>query len=310
MSASPTRRLPIPTPPAAWETITSYLRRLAKVNHTTVRDLEAAINASPDKHSYRQTRTLSLDKLSALTGHSAHQLRRALLELQHPEPQWWLLQAFPRPACPPCARRHRGGPVHRYYPHHVTACVKHNLWLGTRAPAATAWPVTDNAIDIQHLPEITSAQVRHRRLVRRHGQVAVLIATRAAFESWEYIHGRNLGHAQSTRLDVLRPGALQYHEEDPAFHAANYPEIVSAASVFVRHQWQAQVTGQATRVHAYAEFGNCLDWSMPRDTWQPGRRSTLTDWIDIYARPHPTNGHGFASAGITITGPRPAWTVQ
>ncbi|MEH0975271.1 TniQ family protein [Micromonospora sp. CPCC 205546] len=151
MTSAPTRRLPIPTPPTTWEIVNSYLERLAALNHTAVRDLEAAVDASPDKNSYRQTRTLNLDKLTALTGYPAHQLQRALPELRRPAPRWWLLQAFPRPACPPCVRRHRGGSIRRYYPHHVTACVRHNLWLGTRAPAATAWPVTDSTINIKRL---------------------------------------------------------------------------------------------------------------------------------------------------------------
>ncbi|WP_028189209.1 TniQ family protein [Salinispora pacifica] len=310
MTTPPTRRLPIPTPPTAWETVTSYLRRLATVNHTTIRDIETAIDASPDKNSYRQTRTLNLDKLSALTGHCAHQLQLALPELRQPAPRWWLLQAFARPACPPCVRRHRGGPVHRYYPHHIAACVKHNIWLGTRAPAATAWPVTDNAIDIQHLPEIKSAQIHHRRLVRRHGQVALLIATRAAFDSWEYIHGRYLGHAQGPRLAVLRPARERHHAEDPAFHAASYPEIVSAASLFVQRRWQTRVAYQTTRARAYAEFGNRLDWSEARDTWHPHHHSMLADWIEIYARPNPIRGDALVSRNIRFTGPHPEWTAQ
>lgn len=87
MTTQPTRRLPIPAPPTTWETVTSYLQRLAAVNHTTIRDLEAAIDASPDKNSYRQTRTLNLDKLSALTGLPARQLRLALPELRQPAPR-------------------------------------------------------------------------------------------------------------------------------------------------------------------------------------------------------------------------------
>ncbi|MFI6823460.1 hypothetical protein ACIBJE_21260 [Micromonospora sp. NPDC050187] len=256
------------------------------------------------------TRTLNLDKLSALTGHSTRQLRLLLPEPRQPAPHWWLLQAFPRPACPPCVRRHRGGPVHRYYPHHVAACVKHNLWLGTRAPAATAWPVTDNAIDIRHLPEIKSAQIHHRRLVRRHGQVALLIATRAAFDCWEYIHGRYLGHVQGPRLAILHPGRERHHAEDPAFHAATYPEIVSAASVFVGQHWQ---TGSPTKRPEPAPTPSSATASTgpkARDTWHPHHHSMLADWLETYARPNPIRGHALVSRNIRFTGPHPAWTAQ
>ncbi|NBE85192.1 TniQ family protein [Micromonospora rubida] len=310
MTGAPTRRLPIPTPPVTWETVTSYLERLAATNHTAVRDIEAAIDASPNKVSYSHKRNFNLDKLSALTGQPADHLRRVLPELRQPAPRWWLFQAFPRPACPPCVRRHRGGPVHRYYPHHVTACVKHNLWLGTRAPAATAWPVTDHAINIERLPEIKSAQVRHRRLVRRYGQAAVLIATRAAFDAWEHIHGRYLGHNQDRRLTVLQPAAHQHHLEDPAFHAASYPEIVAAANLFVTRRWQIQATFPMTQNHAYAAFCNLLDLSIRYDPLPTGHRNRLTTLIDNHVRPHSTNHNMITSAGIRYTGPRAGWTAQ
>ncbi|MFI0797031.1 TniQ family protein [Micromonospora rubida] len=310
MTGAPTRRLPVPTPPVTWETVTSYLERLAVTNHTPVRDIEAAIDASPDKVSYSHTRTLNLDKLSALTGRPADHLRRVLPELRQPAPRWWLFQAFPRPACPPCVRRHRGGTVHRYYPHHVTTCVKHNLWLGTRAPAATAWPVTDHAINVKRLPEIKTAQIRHRRLVRRYGQTAVLIATAAAFDAWEYIHGRYVGHSQSQRLTVLRPAAPQYHSQDPAFHAANYPEIIAAASLFVTRHWQIQAISPMTQGQAGAAFCNLLDLSMRYDPWPPGHRSRLAILIENHIRPYSTHHNKISSAGISYTGPQPGWTTQ
>ncbi|MFF5176381.1 TniQ family protein [Micromonospora sp. NPDC000089] len=310
MTSAPTRRLPIATPPVTWETVTSYLRRLAATNHVPVRDIEAAIDASPNKISYRQTRTLNLDKLSALTGQTTEHLRRVLPELRQPAPRWWLFQAFPRPACPPCVRRHRGGTVHRYYPHHVTTCVKHNLWLGTLAPAATTWPVTEHSINIERLPEIKTAQIRHRRLVRRYGQTPVLIATTAATDTWEYLHGRYVGDNQSQRLSILRPAAHQYHADDPALHAASYPEIIAATNLFVTHRWQTQATSPRTQGDAVAAFCNLIDASMRYDPWPQGHHSHLAVLIENHIRSDSTNQNKITSAGIRYTGPRAAWTAQ
>jgi hypothetical protein len=36
----------------------------------------------------------------------------------------------------------------------------------------------------------------------------------------------------------------------------------------------------------------------------------LADWIEMYGARTPTDEYGFASADISITGPRPAWTTQ
>jgi hypothetical protein len=146
------RRLPITLAPVNYETIDSFIRRLASVNHLNADDLADAVATRVRKGNAAVERTFNAENLASITGHSTDKLTRALPEL-HSDPGL-LRRRCTVQACPRCSRRHRGGTVMLCLPDHQHVCVRHNIWLGSLGPNATDWILHPGPIDVSALPAI------------------------------------------------------------------------------------------------------------------------------------------------------------
>lgn len=110
------------------ETISSYMRGLAAVNHLAEDDLADTVAVERWTSVAVVMRRFTAGNLAAVTGHSAEKLTRALPELAQPQHRFSAHRVIQ--ACPRC-RRHRGGTVLIHPLPHQHVCVRHNIWLGT-----------------------------------------------------------------------------------------------------------------------------------------------------------------------------------
>lgn len=272
--AAPLRRLPIPLPPLHSETWPSYLRRLACVNYLDAEDLEDTVTIGKRQRWARRNTRVDLSRIAVLTGYPIARLEHALPDLQPTLPS--PLVDPPRPACPRCVRRHRGGPVRIYLAAHEHVCVRHNIRFGTLGPANHALSQPERAIDVSELPIIRAAQRRHHRLLHRHGPEATGVAMRSAVAAWERMHHyRSLGPHDWERIRILRPGTEVIGKNDPLAHVVRYPEIVVIAGVLASPQWQATAIDQ--RDVAFAEIARRV--ALDGYSWQPQVRHPLSYWV-------------------------------
>ena len=172
----PARRpLPRSVRPFPDETAGSYLDRLAAANCLDSGDLRAYL--AGDRRALRVP--VSTGALAVLAALPEQALRRAVLELCSPAElgasPWVLGRARPRAAveqlaCRRCAAA-RGAPrISRWATHEQVVCLRHQVWTGVQYQGPRA------QLDLRHHPEITAANRRHRRLIRRLGRPAVHFA--------------------------------------------------------------------------------------------------------------------------------------
>jgi hypothetical protein len=226
---TPPRRLPVWVPLVRAETLECYLARLAAANHLDLRQLRAHLGmrtrrAPPD-----------LDRLAAITGHSAHRLAGVLADARPLPGRSRLAPLIGRIACRRCtARRGITGDV---YCARVDqrVCRRHHRWLGG--------PL-DNTVyqhDLSALPEVLHAQRRHYRLLHRHGadhgRMAIYWAG-SIVERWT--ERGDCGAHRQRRLAAHRAAQPASPEPDTSLLAmANYPEIVTLAGMLASPHWSA-----------------------------------------------------------------------
>ncbi|WP_083864158.1 TniQ family protein [Nocardia exalbida] len=275
------RRLPIPAPPALNETTESYLRRLANVNHVTLGELKLHLGLSATS-GVGDLPPHNLRRLATITGYSSAQLARALPDLGNRFLNRDLFSLPSRDACPACTRRHRGGTVTRYFPHHAHVCRRHRLWI--REPTYQG-----TFLDISPVPAILTAQARHRRLARRFGPIPTEHAYTTARDSWQYV--RQLTKTVDTALGIFCPGRTRIFGDDPAFLAATYPDVVSLTVLLVSPYWRQLAADPDTRHRFYAEAG----WRTRRDRrYRPMRNDTLHEWVEDLTAEHRTDGDNWS----------------
>ena len=234
------RTLPLALPPVGNETIGSYLNRLADANHLTIRQLSHLIG--PGRYHRRDENHTgywtpqALDNLAALTGRDSRTLINAipaLGDVHRPGPHLaggvlaQVTQDPIRPACRLCmSGRGIPGLVVCTIAHHEAVCQRHRRWLHG-----------DDQHDLQHLPEVLQANLRHRRIVRRRNKT-----TYPPLVVMGFLNARNHMHQQFTTAD--RPGLhhrwtdrLAQLGDDPygdphrptadRIHIATYPETIA-----------------------------------------------------------------------------------
>ncbi len=238
------RRLPIPVTPASHETVTSYIARLAALHGMPFGELWPHV--SRPRRDGTTTRVVDAELLAAATGRPVEHLRRALLELRQPQPDWWSLRQEPQHGCPRCDARHPGGTVLHVFPHHRYACVRHRVWIGP--PDLIGLPLPS----LDALPEVVAAQRAHLRLLHRLGPAATFDAVLTAFLICGHLWCRlpeegddtSAWHDWQRRLDLLVPR----ENEDAAFSAsrlfaATYPEAVKLAALIGSLHWRRLAAG-------------------------------------------------------------------
>ncbi|MGW6729530.1 TniQ family protein [Nocardia sp. NPDC055029] len=226
------RRLPIPVPPALNETAESYLRRLAAINYLSLDDLRDHLGIKPGLVQLR-LHPHHVARLVAITGYPLPQLVRALPQLSSTRADLAVHLNSPRPACPHCTRRHRGGRVFRYYPSNVHICPKHKIWVtGTIEHHQLI-------VDIGHIPAITAAHTRHRRAAAASATHGILHAFNVAHSIWDKLPDHPATAACDQRLAQLGlDPSGRVSIDDARYLAASYPNVVDIAVVLASPQWQ------------------------------------------------------------------------
>lgn len=271
------RQLPIPIPPAMNETIESFLRRLAVVNHISYDTLKIHLGLNPVRRGLR-IRPDNLTRLVTITGYSQEHLTRALPQLanRHTDPA--RLANWPRPACPACTSRHRGGRVTRYYPSYVHACPKHRIWL-SGGPFHRG-----HVLDVSRTPAILAAHSKHRRLAHRRGPQPTQYAFTVARKFWNNLASNPARSGVIERIDILKPDAGRLIAlDDIEYLAASYPNVVNIAALLASPHWRRVASRQQTCTRFLTELG----WrtSGERHLYWPRRNSDpIAQWIDRLTR--------------------------
>jgi len=231
------------------ETLHSFIARMAAANHvdpvTLAKHLQTP--AAPGSRP-------ALDRIAAASGRPKSNLRHALPELSGHHGR--AHRERPRLACRSCAAA-RGilTPVTRWVAAHPNVCIRHHRWIGP-----TVRTIADQH-DLSVLPEILAAARHHRRLVRRHDVLHVRSAYNDAFRvNMQWAERRRFNHHRDRRLQLLaRPRCVAFN--DPAMHAAMYPETVALASIMITVHWVAAAASphKPDRNRFYTEVARRLD---------------------------------------------------
>jgi hypothetical protein len=269
-------QLPIPIPPAMNETIESYLHRLAVVNHISYHTLTVHLGLTSDRRGLRM-RPDNLARLAMVTGYSPEHLTRALPQLanRHTDPAH--LANWPRPACPACTNRHRGGRVTRYYPTYVHACPKHRLWVSGGEFQRIH---RGDVLDISGTPAIVAAHSRHRRLAQQRGPQPTQYAFTVARGFWNNLASIPARSGVSERLGILKPVARPVISlDDLEYLAASYPNVVNIAALLASPHWRRVASRNGTRKLFLTELG-CRTSGERRPYWPRHNSDPIAQWID------------------------------
>jgi hypothetical protein len=253
--AEPRRALPRTCRPTRDETTGSYLLRLAAANRITGADLidylTAGTSQSIDK--------VSLGALATASGQPPLALAYALPQLQPKYPdhramalRGRTLPAKPntvRPACRRCAAVHTTAErIDVWCRHEHNICLRHRLWIGPGADHPR------DQVDLAAHPDIVHAQVRHLRLIRRHGRGIVHTAYRTARLIWGILTHRGWGLPDAVVRDVRLPAGFGHqdwpaNQRDPVHLAATHPEVITLTQLLVSPQWRPFAMSASTADH-------------------------------------------------------------
>jgi TniQ protein len=123
----PRHQLPRTTPPFIYETVPSYVARLAHANHLQPGELRRYLTERRANHPRP-------DWLATVSGYPVPVLQSRLKGFAENERNLTRQRAHSRPACRFCmARRSVDEPVYCWLPEHVTVCYRHRRWIGPPA---------------------------------------------------------------------------------------------------------------------------------------------------------------------------------
>ncbi|MFD7019142.1 TniQ family protein [Streptomyces sp. NPDC059928] len=254
MSRTLTRRhartpvLPQRVAPVAGETLNSYLARIAQANHLTVTEVLAVLptwfstkaNNIDDRaqhHMLVPAATQALHELAHLTSTTPDGLAHALPAFGTDESP-----VRATTACHRCtSRRGIRQPVPIHLPIHHKVCTQHGVWLSD---------LGEPHLDLSICPEITTAQHRVNRLLRRFTPQQLTLAhqTAKAVPPWP-ASPATVPHHWRYRLLTLQ--THNHHrgvptELDTYTHAAIYPDAIElAAAALAKHPHNpARSTGE------------------------------------------------------------------
>ncbi|WP_052230111.1 TniQ family protein [Streptomyces sp. CT34] len=233
----------------AGETLNSYLARIAQANYLTVSEVLAVLptwfstktNNLDDRaqhHMLAPAATHALHELAHLTGTTPAGLAHALPAFGTDESP---IRATT--ACHRCtARLGIREPVPVHLPIHHKVCTRHGIWLSD---------LGEPHLDLSICPEITAAQHRANRLLRRFTPQQLTLAHQTAVKAVPPWPASPAAVPHHWRYRLL---ALQTHnhhrgiptELDTYTHAAIYPDAIElAAAALARHPHDpARSTGE------------------------------------------------------------------
>ena len=228
--------LPRSVSPITGETLVSYLTRLAHANHLSLTEVLAILPAwfstktsnSDDRaqhHMLIPAAAEALEALARVASAAPASLTRALPAFAADIGAHSPVRATT--ACRRCtARRGILQPVPVHLPAHYKVCTRHGIWLSDAGQPH---------LDLAACPEITTAQHRANRLLRRHTSQQLTLTYQAATKSippWP-MSPAAIPHHWRHRLLTLqtvnhRCGTPTDH--DAYMYAAIYPDAIALAA--------------------------------------------------------------------------------
>ncbi|MEU3977103.1 TniQ family protein [Streptomyces bacillaris] len=245
---APVRLLPLPLPPVHGEVFGWYLHRLAAANHVTSGQLAKTLTPFKNALIGKRTDTLwrwtpmVLPRLALLTGLTHETLRMLLPAISRIEArtEGEVIRYRRRlyVACSHCM--HRRGitePVLAHRPADLQLCRRHGIWLdGNRQ------------YRVSHLPELATAQHRHRRIARRFPDTLEAGTKEAQHMVRSWLLNKKQPHLLSRwndRLAQLPPKEAVYENiirrrVDEREFIATYPEFVTMLGMVADPAWRAR----------------------------------------------------------------------
>jgi hypothetical protein len=273
------------------ETIGSYLDRLAAANHLHHDALRAYV--AGDR---RKSAPIPLERVAILSGQSPTTLSHAIPELQGPN-QFPKMHAdlgpnersLVRLACVNCMATHGiTTPVQCRLRLEDIVCLRHQRWIGPD------WMTHEYQLRLTNHPEIISANRLHRKIIRRHGRQAVVVANREATAIIVQWHesGKHLNNFHD-HMRLLRPDQTMVPRTDTALEAATYPQIIALIRLLASPFWRELPLTTDTGL---AQFTNEIRRTVaPSFSWSTNRYYGRYDpLVDVFiteatyrARPRP-----------------------
>ncbi|TLH63694.1 TniQ family protein [Mycolicibacterium phocaicum] len=216
------RALPRPVTAFQFETVHSFITRLAHANHVAPQDLRGYA-ARPGDY-YPNT-----ERLGLLSGYPPAVLLNRLRGLRPDERDATRQRARSRPACRwCCARRGVNEPVHCWFPDHVTACYRHYRWIG---PSANTW---DDQVSLTGHHGVIAAARRHARLHRLHHPDIIEAALNDALRI--VMRQRRLDGQPECDITNASPSARWATAKDVRTHLTTYPQVITVAGAIIAHR--------------------------------------------------------------------------
>jgi hypothetical protein len=282
--------LPRRVAPLQDETTESYVGRLAVANHLAPHDLAKYLKSEP-AGSARRRSGISLSALAIMSGIPSFHLAQALPEIRSQFSGRDSLHIQGRPVTGEPSRR-RSPCRHCMMAKNISGaslvtvwarqdqnvCLRHRLWIGQGVR------ILAEQLDVSDLPEITHAQIRHQKLIRRYGHLPAARFYTDAQEIIDWSSGNpNYSTARWKRLNYLfdREHIQQLpHSYD---YAAYYPEVVGVLRVLVSRYWQQMaISGNpAEQERFYRQVADngltngTPELNTPLRRWIHGRRRDL-----------------------------------
>jgi hypothetical protein len=244
---TPVRLLPLPLPPVHGEVFGWYLHRLAAANQVTAGQLAKTLTPFKNAQVGMRTDTLwrwtpmVLPRLALLTGLTPEILRILLPAIARVEARTTgEVVRYRRRlyiACSHCM--HRRGitrPVLAHRPADLQLCRRHGIWVdGNRH------------YRIGHLPELVTAEHRHRRIARRFPDTLGAATKEAQHLVRSWLLNKKQPHLLSrwnNRLAQLPPkeaiyGNIIRRRVDEREYIATYPEFVTLLGILADPAWRA-----------------------------------------------------------------------
>lgn len=277
------RPLPRTVQPVQDETLRSYVRRLALVNHIQDRDLLGYLNPqlAGSQGIVRRVK-ITLDALSVVSGIDVISLVHALPELRSQFGEQQSLHVLGRTiesepnkqrlACRRCsAAKSITTAVRVWARQDQNVCLRHQLWISQGVNE-----LGDQA-DVADFPEIPRAQVRHSNLIRRYGhrRVRHFYWTAEKIIDWSTDLPSPTARWERKRWFFAREQTkfLPWSYD----HAAYYPEVVGVLSVITSPHWRrlAISDDHADREGFYRQIAaNGLT------NGDPALNKPLSKWVD------------------------------
>jgi hypothetical protein len=265
----PRQRLPQTVAPFRFETVVSYVSRLAHANHLEPKYLRYYV--ATQARCYPR-----LDWLAVASGYPEPVLRSRLAGITATDRNGRQQRLHARPACRWCmARRNVYEPVFCWLPDYVTVCIRHQRWIGR--PAHT-WQ------DQKHLadqPDVIAAARIHARLCRASDIAESDVGDAQRIVDWWARH-RGL-------LDERH----QHHHQIIDAHIAVYPQIIELADILTtyRHRIRASVDVESALTSTVTALHTCIGQRLHLHDLH-AEMGPVNDWVHaqkLVARSRPTS---------------------